>query len=80
MARGVKNPGKDNKTIEEKVADIIAEIEAHKNAIKDLKDKKKKLLVDAQKEDLEQVKKIAVESGLSADELRELIEKSKDAN
>jgi len=75
MARGVKGSGKDQITTDEKIASIDKEIESHKKAITELTKNRKTLLKNKKNEDKEEVIKIAAESGLSAAELRDLIDR-----
>ena len=77
MARGVKGSGKEQKTANQRIIDIDKDIAAHKKAIAELTITKKNLIKDKKKEDKEEVKKVAAGSGLSAAELRELIDKHK---
>ena len=79
MPRGVRGSSKDLRTIDEKIIDIDKEIESHKQAITDLSKDRKALLNAKAEEDKEEVRKIAAESGLTAAELRELIDKHKKA-
>ena len=77
MPRGVKGSGKSLKTADQKIIDIDKDIETHKKAIADLMMTKKSLIKEKNKEDKEEVKRVAARSGLTADELRALIEKHK---
>ena len=74
MARATKGSN-----IDEKIIDIDKEIESHKKAITELTKNRKSLFNAKKNEEKEELKKIAAESGLSAAELRELIEKHKKA-
>ena len=76
MARAAKDTVK---TTNEKIAEVDNEIASHQKAISELKSHKKKLLLEKQLEDQEAVRRVAVESGLTAAELQELIDKHKKA-
>ena len=74
MARAAKGSA-----IDEKIIEIDREIESYKKAITELAKSKKALLNAKKNEEKEELKRIAAESGLTASELRELIEKHKKA-
>ena len=77
MPRGVKGSGKSKKTIDEKIADIEKAIAANKEAIADLMAQKRALMKAKKNENKNELMKVVAESGISTDELRELIGKIK---
>ena len=81
MPRGVKGPGKTKKTtkktIDEKIADIEKSIADHKKAVSLLNAQRRALHKTKKSENKSELLKVVAESGMSADELRELIAKIK---
>jgi hypothetical protein len=71
MPRGVK------KNIDDRIAEIDKVIEAHKNKLDDLKAERKALLEARELERTSELLKIIDESGMSTDQLIELVKKSK---
>ena len=65
--------GKRNLTLLERIELTEAEIKTKEEELKDLKAKKKSLLDQKKKEDMEEIYQIVVQSGKSADEVRKLI-------
>ena len=77
MPRGVKGSGKTRKTTDEKIADIEKAIAANKQATADLMAQKRALVRAKKSENKNELIKVVAESGMSTDELRELIGKIK---
>lgn len=65
--------GKRNLTLLERIELTEAEIKTKEEELKDLKAKKKSLLDQKKKEDMEEIYQIVVQSGKSVDEVRKLI-------
>lgn len=65
--------GKKNLTLLERIELTEAEIKTKEEELKDLKAKKKSLLDQKKKEDMEEIYQIVVQSGKSVDEVRKLI-------
>jgi uncharacterized coiled-coil protein SlyX len=76
MPRGVRGSGK-NKNIDERIADIEAEISAQKKTVAALNAKKRKLLKEKNDESKNALMKIVANSGMTEDDLRNLIDKIK---
>ena len=74
MPRGVKGTGKDLRSVDEKIADAEKEIEEHKKAITELTKGIRGYKKEKKTEDKEAVRQIAAESGLTAVELKALID------
>ena len=77
MPRGVKGSGKTKKTIDEKIEIIEQTISDHKKTIADLNAQKRALIKSKKNENKNELIKVVAESGISTDELRELIDKIK---
>ena len=86
MPRGVKGSGtskpkKVQKTAAERIIDIdatMAELkEERKNLLKQVKQEEKELAAAKEQQAKEEVAKLIAETGVSADEIRALIEKNK---
>lgn len=77
MPRGVRGSGKTKKTTDEKIADIEKAIAANKMATADLMAQKRALVRAKKSENKNELIKVVAESGMSTDELRELIGKIK---
>ena len=73
MARGVKGSGKTRKTIDERLADVDGAIAGHKAAIADLMTQRRQLAKLKKNENKNELMKVVAASGISTDELRELI-------
>ena len=73
MARGRKSA----LSFEEQLNEIEAEMQKHQEALKRLKEKKKKVLEAKKEADMEKISQALEQSGLSADELLGLIETQK---
>ena len=65
--------GKRNLTLVDRIELTDAEIKTKEEELKDLKAKKKSLLDQKKKEDMEEIYQIVVQSGKSVDEVRKLI-------
>lgn len=65
--------GKRNLTLLERIELTDAEIKTKEEELKDLKAKKKSLLDQKKKEDMEEIYQIVIQSGKSVDEVRKLI-------
>ena len=65
--------GKRNLTLLERIELTEAEIKTKEEELKDLKAKKKSLLDQKKREDMEEIYQIVVQSGKSVDEVRKLI-------
>lgn len=65
--------GKRNLTLLERIELTDAEIKTKEEELKNLKAKKKSLLDQKKKEDMEEIYQIVVQSGKSVDEVRKLI-------
>ena len=65
--------GKRNLTLLDRIELTDAEIKTKEEELKDLKAKKKSLLDQKKKEDMEEIYQIVVQSGKSVDEVRKLI-------
>jgi len=79
LPRGVKGSGttpRARKTLDEKIADIEKNIDAHKSAIAELTTQKKTLLEEKEREKTGELLKVIGESGMTADQLLELIQKN----
>ena len=74
MPRGVRSP---KKTIDQQIEELDAKIASYQQQIADVKDVKKKLLKEKEEAQIIEIKNILNESGMTADELAELIAKRK---
>ena len=77
MPRGVKGSGKARKTVDERIADIEKTIAGHKKSISTLNAQRRTLMKTRNSENKNELIKVVASSGMSADELRELIGKLK---
>ena len=77
MPRGVKGSGKSRKTTADKIADIEKAIAEHKKEIANLNAQKRALVKKVDSESKNELIKVVADSGISTDELRELIGKIK---
>ena len=75
MPRGQKGTGapRRRKTIDEKIATIDKSIEMHKDAIAGLSNRRKALVGEREQEKNQELLKIMDETGLTADQLIELV-------
>jgi phage shock protein A len=77
MPRGVKGSGKPKKTIDERIADIDVSIAGLKKDVSDLMAQKRSLQKEKKNENKNELIKVVAESGLTPDELLDLINKAK---
>ena len=77
MPRGVRGSGKPKKSIDERINDIDKAIAVHKKEIAELTAQKKALLKDKKNENKNELLKVVSESGMTPEQLRELIDKVK---
>jgi len=77
MPRGVKGSGppKPGKSIESKIADIDEVIDNLQTKLADAKARKKEFLQIKEQADLETIQKLIHKSGMTPDELKEMIKK-----
>ena len=80
MPRGEKGTGapRRRKSIEDKIADLDRSIEAHKNTIAELTNQKKVLIGEREREKTQELLKVMEASGMTADELIELVKVNAD--
>ena len=79
MPRGIKGSGiarKSRKPIDERIADIEKTIEEYKAKIADLNNQRKALLDEKERENRDELLKIISNSGMSAQQIQELIDKA----
>jgi len=79
MPRGVKGSGKaattaKTKTIDERIVETDAIISSIQAELRKVKAKRKELVGMKQKADMEAVQKVILDSGITTEELRKLIE------
>ena len=77
MPRGVKGSGKSKKTTDERIAEIEKAIAESKKVTAGLLAQKRALMRTKKSENKSELIKVIAESGVSTDELRELIGKIK---
>jgi len=81
MPRGVKGSGTPRtpkKSIDERIADIEKTIEAYKKQISELTAQKKALIEEKELERTSELLKALKETGMSTDQILELIKKNKE--